>query len=51
MEKTKKQPKPDTYRDPKNLPAAEPERRHPDKDSRTPREPGFDEETGVPAER
>ena len=26
MEKTKKQPKPDTYRDPKNPPAAEPER-------------------------
>lgn len=50
MEK-KKQPKPDTPRDPKDPQAPEPERRYPDQDSSPAREPGVDEETGVPVER
>ena len=50
MEK-KKQPKPDTYRDPKDPRSPESERRYPDQDSPPAREPGVDEETGVPVER
>ena len=47
----KKQPRPDTYRDPKEPRPPEPEQRYPDKDSGPAREPGRDEETGVPVER
>jgi len=47
----KKQPKPDTYRDPKETRSTEPEQRYPDKDSGPAREPARDEETGVPVER
>jgi hypothetical protein len=49
----KKQPKPDSYRDPKDARPPEPERRYPDQDaqSRPGRTAGLDEETGIPAER
>jgi len=52
MEK-KKQPKPDSNRDPKDPHPPEPERRYPDKEpeARPARPPGLDEETGAPAER
>ena len=47
----KKHPRPDTYRDPKETRPPEPEQRYPDKDTEPAREPGVDEETGVPFER
>ena len=49
----KKQPKPDSYRDPKDARPPEPERRYPDQDaqSRPGRTAGLDEEAGIPAER
>jgi len=47
----KKQPKPDSYRDPKESRPSEPERRYPDKDPGPARQPGVDEETGIPVER
>ena len=51
----KKQPRPDTNRATKEPRPPEPEQRYPDrypdKDSGPAREPGLDEETGVPVER
>jgi hypothetical protein len=53
MEKKKQQPKPDTFRDPKETRPPEPERRYPDteKEPQPGRPAGLDEEPGSPVER